>query len=319
MAILENAPRDRGARPRKTVLAGFALMLACAMTAPAWAADSGIKPGVLPDHWLLGGPNCVELPEFQVHEYNPDLYILRESGCASDEKPFLYLLFGQDKALLLDTGAEKTEVSRTVHKVIDYWLARNKKASIPLVVGHLHGHGDHTAGDPQFASAPNTTLIAPTAEAVKKFFGFKAWPSEIVQYDLGARVLDIIPIPGHDETSIAIYDRQTGLLLTGDTVYPGRIYVNDSLAEFSASIQRLVDFTKDKTVTHVLGTHIENSRTPYVDYKIHTVYQPDEHVLQLGRGDILELNDVVKRMNGTLKPVALRDFSVCGKYPTCDR
>src|SRR5882762_2251077 len=37
----------------------------------------GIRPGVLPKAWLLGGPKCVEIPEFQVHEYNEDLYILR--------------------------------------------------------------------------------------------------------------------------------------------------------------------------------------------------------------------------------------------------
>lgn len=309
---------DIGRFWRRAISAGL-VMLTCAMTATAWAADDGIRKGVLPDRWLLGGPNCIELPEFQIHEYNPDFYILRESGCASNEKPFLYLLFGQDKVLLLDTGAEKTEVSRTVREVIAHWLERNKKASIPLVVGHLHAHGDHTGGDSQFASAPDTTLIAPTAEAVKTFFGFKAWPEEIAQYDLGGRVLDIIPIPGHDETSIAIYDRQTGVLLTGDSLYAGRIYVNDTLAEFASSIQRLVDFTKDKPVMHILGTHIENSRTPYIEYPIHTVYQPDEHVLELGRAHLLELDDAVKRMNGTLKPIALRDFSVCGKYPTCDR
>jgi glyoxylase-like metal-dependent hydrolase (beta-lactamase superfamily II) len=311
------------ARKPRARRAGLALTLACALTLGgaivAQAAEGGVRPGVLPDRWLLGGPNCIELPEFQIHEYNPDLYILRQSGCSNDEKPLLYLLFGQNKALLLDTGAGKTEVARTVKTVIGHWLERNKKASIPLVVGHLHGHDDHTGGDPQFASAPDTTLIAPKAEAVKAFFGFKAWPKEIVQYDLGGRVLDIIPIPGHDDNSIAIYDRQTGLLLTGDTLYPGRIYVNDTLAEFAASIERLVDFTKDKTVTHVLGTHIENSRTPYKEYAIHTVYQPDEHVLELGRAHLLELHDAVKRMNGTLKPVSLRDFSVCGKYPTCER
>jgi len=44
-----------------------------------------------------------------VHEYNPDFYILRQSGCRHDEKPFLYLLFGSDKALLLDTGAGPAE------------------------------------------------------------------------------------------------------------------------------------------------------------------------------------------------------------------
>lgn len=61
---------------------------------------------------------------------------------------------------------------------------------------------------------------------MKPFFGIAHWPEEIVPYDLGGRVLDIISIPGHDVNSIAVYDRQTGVLLTGDSLYPGRVYVN---------------------------------------------------------------------------------------------
>ena len=71
------------------------------------------------------------------------------------------------------------------------------------------------------------------------------------------RVLDIIPIPGHDDTSIAVYDRETAVLLTGDTMYPGRIYINADPDVFARSIARMVEFTKDKLVAHVLGTHIE--------------------------------------------------------------
>ena len=62
----------------------------------------GVEPGTLPLKWATGGPNCMELPDWQVREYNPDFYILRQSGCTHYEKPFLYLLFGSDKALLVD-------------------------------------------------------------------------------------------------------------------------------------------------------------------------------------------------------------------------
>ena len=51
--------------------------------------DGGnLRPGTLPSVWITGGPNCLEVPDFQVHEYNPDLFILRESGCIHYEKPF---------------------------------------------------------------------------------------------------------------------------------------------------------------------------------------------------------------------------------------
>jgi hydroxyacylglutathione hydrolase len=263
----------------------------------------------LPETWNVSGPQCSPNPQFQVHEYNPDLYILRESGCSNYEKPFLYLLFGKEKALLLDTGAGKTDVAQVVKNQIDRWLLRNHRETIPLIVAHTHAHRDHISGDEPLKALPNTTVVEPKPSAVQTFFGFRNWPTEPATYDLGDRVLDVIAIPGHEASSIAIYDRQTGLLFTGDTLYPGRLYVADAQA-FALSVQRLVDFTDGKVVTHILGNHIEQTRTPYLDYPIGTVYQPEEHELSLGRAHLLELNDALHKMNGNVIRMAFRDFTI---------
>jgi hydroxyacylglutathione hydrolase len=121
------------------------------------------------------------------------------------------------------------------------------------------------------------------------FFGITNWPTDIVPYDLGAgRVVDVIPIPGHQTAHIALYDRQTGVLFTGDTLYPGRLYISNFPA-YLASIQRLVDFTATRPVCHVLGTHIEMSNVPGDDFPIGSTYHPNEHPLPLGREHLLEL------------------------------
>src|SRR5207248_6122598 len=189
------------------------------------------------------------------------------------------------------------------------WSARHDGRSLPLIVVHSHGHRDHTSGDAQFTGAPQTTVVAATPAAVQQFFSLRQWPDETATYDLGDRLIDIIPIPGHQEASIAIYDRRTGILLTGDTLYPGRLYVRDGTA-YARSIQRLVAFTDGKAVTHVLGAHIENARTPYLDYPEGTKYQPDEHALELGRAHLLELNEALHRMNGVIVKSAFRDFTI---------
>jgi hydroxyacylglutathione hydrolase len=269
----------------------------------------GVRTGVLPRTWQISGPQCAANPQFQVHEYNQDLYIFRESGCSNYEKPFLYLLFGKDKALLLDTGAGKPDVARAVRSQIDQWLSRNNRGSIPLVVAHTHSHRDHISGDEELKSLPHTTVVEPKLSAVQGFFGFRNWPTDGVTYDLGDRVLDVIPIPGHEASSIAVYDRQTGILFTGDSLYPGRLYVDDAPA-FALSIQRLVNFTHAKVVTHVLGNHIEQTRTAYLDYPIGTVYQPEEHELELGRAHLLELNEALREMNGKIVRMAFRDFTI---------
>ena len=135
------------------------------------------------------------------------------------------------------------------------------------------------------------------------------WPTDIGHIDLGGRIVDVIPIPGHNDASIALYDGATGLLLTGDSFYPGRLYVSD-FAAFVASNQRLVDFTRTRPVSHILGTHVEQSRMPFVDYPRGTAYQPDEHVLELSRGDLLELTDILVRAEGKPDKIVLRDMTV---------
>jgi glyoxylase-like metal-dependent hydrolase (beta-lactamase superfamily II) len=270
---------------------------------------AGVKRGVLPRSWQASGPDCPDKPAFQVHAYNDDFYILRESGCSNYEKPFLFLLFGTDRALLLDTGAGLTDVAAVVKEIVARWAARNRRDGIELIVAHTHAHKDHIAGDDQLKQLPHTTVVPPTVAGVQSFFQFRNWPAEVAAYDLGHRVLDLIPIPGHEPSSIAVYDRETAILFTGDTLYPGRLYVLDAAA-FTRSVQRLVDFTRGKVVAHILGNHIEQTRTPYLDYPVGTVYQPDEHVLELGRAELLELDEALRSMNGTVRRAAYRDFTI---------
>jgi hydroxyacylglutathione hydrolase len=290
----------------------FTVILLVLLSGEAPAQIPAFKTGVLPKSWVSGA-NCARAPEFQIHKYNEDLYILRQSGCSHFEKPFLYLLFGADKVLLLDTGAGRTSVARAVKGIIDKWLAARRLRSIQLIVAHTHAHGDHISGDNQFRSLPNTVLVSPDLKSVQSFFGFKRWADEIVWFDLGKRVLDVIPIPGHEATSIAFYDRQTAILFTGDTLYPGRLYIDERM-QYVRSIRRLVDFTQNKPVAHILGAHIENTRAPYIDYPAGTTNQPDEHALELGRGHLLELDEALVLMKGNLLKKALRDFTISPQF-----
>jgi glyoxylase-like metal-dependent hydrolase (beta-lactamase superfamily II) len=293
-------------------------MLAAA-AAIAQPLGASVEPGVLPTSWPVSGPDCsgAPAPAWHVHQYNPDFYILRQSGCIHYEKPFLYLIFGRDKALLEDTGAGQIDSATVVKDLLAGWAKRNGRTGpVPLIVVHSHAHGDHTAGDAGFKGQANVQFVAAAVPELQKAFGIRTWPTDIVSIDLGGRLVDLIPIPGHDAASIALYDRQTAILLTGDSFYPGRLYVGEAeFPAFAASTQRMVDFTKGKPVAHILGTHIEQTRTPFVDYPRGTVHQPDEHVLELTRGTLLELNDALIQLNGTLQRVVLRDVILSPRAP----
>jgi glyoxylase-like metal-dependent hydrolase (beta-lactamase superfamily II) len=204
-------------------------------------------------------------PPIQVHAADPHTFILRQSKSVHYEAPFLYLFCGNERALLLDTGATGDPADfplrATVDTILRAWLAEHPRQHYELVVAHSHAHGDHVAADAQFADRPDTTVVPPDLASVQAFFGFTTWPQQVVRLDLGGRVLEVTGCPGHHPTSIAVLDPWSGFLLTGDTVYPGRLYVDD-MPSFLASLDRLVAQARSRGVTAVMGCHIEMSRTP---------------------------------------------------------
>jgi glyoxylase-like metal-dependent hydrolase (beta-lactamase superfamily II) len=257
----------------------------------------GVASNHFPATWIFG-EDCQNEADIQVQAYGPDTYILRQSLCTNFEGPFLYLLFGEDQVLLEDTGAGGIAIDDIVYGIIDDVLSARGQASIELVVVNSHGHGDHTAGNGLFSGQPNTTVVGTTVQAVSDFFGISNWPTDSMAYDLGGRVVDVIPLPGHQDAHIALYDRNTGLLLTGDTLYPGRLYFpSGNLGTLRSSIQRLDDFVAGKDVCWVLGTHIEMTQTAGQDFAFGSDYHPNEHVLQLSRGHLTEMREALEEMS----------------------
>jgi hydroxyacylglutathione hydrolase len=267
--------------------------------------DFGVGAPVAGDldvRWIHGTvPGAANTdPAFQVHAYDRHTYVLRQSKTANYEGPFIYLLFGNERALLLDTGATADSPLReVVDGLMSDWLAANPDPSggapkgYELVVAHTHAHGDHVAGDALFADRPSTTVVGREVEAVREFFGFSSWPADVVQFDLGGRVLDVTGIPGHHSASIGLYDPWSGFLLTGDTFLPGRLYVYD-YPEFLVSMDRLVEFAAGRSVTHVMGCHVEMSMKPGRDYPIGSRYQPDEVAIQMTVDQLIAARDAAK-------------------------
>jgi glyoxylase-like metal-dependent hydrolase (beta-lactamase superfamily II) len=136
-------------------------------------------------------------------------------------------------------------------------------------------------------------------------------PFETAVYDLGNRQIEIIPIPGHEEASIAVYDHETKILLTGDSFYPGRLYISDWMA-YKASIERLLDFTSRNEVVTILGNHIEMSNSPGKDYPMETIYQPQEQTLPLTVQDLKVLHKALTKLGREPRRKVLDKFII---YP----
>ncbi len=261
--------------------------------------------GTFPSAWIHGSANCSNQtdPPIQVHAYGPRTWILRQNKCLNFEAPFMYLMAGNTRALLIDTGATASAtlfpLRATVQGLLDAYELANNLPDLLLTVAHTHSHGDHVQGDVQFVGQPLTTVVGTSTSAVQTFFGITSWPTQIVSYELGGRTIDIVPTPGHHSAHITFYDHETGALCTGDTLYPGFLFIS-ALTTYKASIARLVTFASSHPITDILGGHIEMTATPFTAYPYGTVYQPNEHVLQLNVAHLFELDTALASIFGPI-------------------
>jgi hydroxyacylglutathione hydrolase len=273
-----------------TLAAG--LMAVCPVAWPQTATVPFDAP------WNEGAADCKANPQppIEVHQVGPGTFILRENLCATFEAPLMYLLVGSSRALLIDSGDVADPAQAPLAKTVMDLLPGEGASKLPLLVVHTHRHLDHRAGDPQFTGLPGVEVIGFDIDSVRAYYRFTNWPDGVAQIDLGGRIVDAMPTPGHNPTEVSFYDRNTALFFSGDFLLPGRLLIDDTAADI-ASARRVADFVKDRPVTAVLGGHIElNADGETFDFG--SQYHPHEHALPLAKADLLRLPDALGKFNG---------------------
>jgi glyoxylase-like metal-dependent hydrolase (beta-lactamase superfamily II) len=212
-------------------------------------------------------------PWFEVYKVAPKTLAIYEPH--QSEETIGYLILGKDKAILFDTGMGISDL----HKLI------RELTPLRIIVLNSHTHDDHVGDNWQFdtvysmdidfsrtnakgSSADAQSEIAPgeiCGDLPKSFnaqtYATKPW--KITKYihdgdqlDLGGRTIEILSTPGHTPDAIALFDRANGLLFTGDTYYPGTIWLyrpETDLAAYDASVRRLGALAPQVKI--VLGAH----------------------------------------------------------------
>jgi hydroxyacylglutathione hydrolase len=222
-----------------------------------------------------------------VNAYNPLTFILRENLCATFEAPFMYLLIGSTKALLIDTGDVSDPKQMPLAETVMHLLPVTGPSKLQLLVVHTHRHLDQRAGDGQFANLPNVQVVGWDLDSVRRYYNFTNWPNGLAQINLGDRTVDVIPTPGHNAT---------GLLFSGDFLMPGRLLIDDANAD-RESAKWVAAFVKDRPVSNVLGGRIElDADGETFPWESH--YHPHEHALPMTKDDLLALPVAVNSFNG---------------------
>jgi hydroxyacylglutathione hydrolase len=275
----------------------LAVFIGCLLSNDAGWAD--LKPSSMDAKWDAGDRDCqpggTHVP-LQVHRFDAQTFVLRESLCSTWEAPFIYLLIGSKKALLVDTGDIADPKQMPLQATVFGLLPSDASGRLPLLVVHSHGHLDHRAGDPQFSKLQGVTVVPADLEHVRQYFGLTQWPEGSAQIDLGDRLIDVIPAPGHHPAQVVYYDRNTGLVLSGDFLLPGRLLVDDFKA-YALSAERVASFFKDLPVSYVWGGHVEKNRNGEL-FDWQSTWHPDEQVLELPKADLLLLPAALQSFNG---------------------
>lgn len=212
-------------------------------------------------------------PWFEVYKPAPNVFAIYEPHQA--EETIGYLIVGERKALLFDTGMGISDIKKVTAEL----------TKLPIVVVNSHTHDDHVGGNWQFATiyGMDTDFTRKNAQGSRedaqaeitpdqicgtlpKGFDSKAYatrPWKITatlhdgnHIDLGGRSLEVIATPGHTPDAISLIDRANGLLFTGDTYYPAPIWLfrpETDLDAYAKSIRRLAALAPQVKI--VLGAH----------------------------------------------------------------
>jgi len=272
-------------------------------------------PGSIRFTWIYGSIASATNrdPRIQVQGYNEDTYLMRENLAIHWEGPFTYLLFGNDRALLIDTGATPESkyypLRDTVDSLIKRWCKVRGKTDVPLTVVLTSAEDiAQNQAYAQFAGRPNTTLAPLALAEAKKFFGLSdTWPTGTATLDLGGRVVTVLPTPGTHKDGLSFYDPYTAFLFSGDFIFPGRILIaNDK--DYLASVNRLQGFVAQQPVKWIMGGHLEMTNLPGVDYPRRTTFKPTERLLQLEPATIDEVAKYAASTMGQSEIAVRSDF-----------
>ncbi|MBO3698104.1 MBL fold metallo-hydrolase [Roseivirga sp. E12] len=218
---------------------------------------------------------------FKVYQVENDVFAIAEPF--NFQEVISYLILGEDKALLFDTGMGMNSIKTVVEEL----------TPLPITVLNSHTHYDHIGGNHEFDQilAMNTQYtigrsengmdhsivsheVTQEAICLEKAKGldtanytikpFKI--SELITHehiiDLGNRQLEVIASPGHTPDAIVLIDKENGLMWTGDTFYEGPIWLFDpetDLVSYQESVNRL--YRKSKGLKKVFTAH----NTPIAD------------------------------------------------------
>lgn len=196
------------------------------------------------------------------------------------EESHSYLLNGDKYSLLIDTGLGIENILEQVQKLTDK----------PVIAVATHIHWDHIGGHKYFpkfyaheaelgwlnGEFPLTMeqikgyvvedCDLPKGFDVEQYEFFQGMPTKVIKdgdiIDIGGRQIEVLHTPGHSPGHMCFYEKERGLLFTGDLVYIGTLfayYPSTDPAAYLSSIQRVAALPVHKVLPAHHSLNVPNT------------------------------------------------------------
>lgn len=251
---------------------------------------------------------------FDVYEVQDSIYAIHEPY--QWQEVISYLIIGKEFALLFDTGNGIGDIKKIVSQI----------TSLPIRVLNSHSHYDHVGGNADFdfiygmdteftatrkkglphervaEEVSDEALCKPLPDGVLaenhviRPYEIDEYVSEGFTINLGNRILEVISIPGHTPDAIGLWDKENGLLWTGDTFYQGAIWLfakETNLVDYTSSIRRLAEMSQ--SLKHLLPAH----NVPLVDPSL--LVELDTALSQIEKGTVKGADSTDGRVHYTFE------------------
>lgn len=128
----------------------------------------------------------------------------------------MYIIEGDKKALLIDTGTKCANLDEVVRKITDK----------PLYVVLTHIHGDHAGNifyfDDIYFHKADSELLSTLG---RKYNGKIHYVEDGYIFDLDGKEIEVSHMPAHTPGSIVLLDRKAGICYSGDAFGSGQVWL----------------------------------------------------------------------------------------------
>ena len=160
--------------------------------------------------WFASAQSVFKNKDLEISKLEDKLWVVETT-----DKTTMYIIEGNDKAMLIDTGTKCEKLNEVVRRITQK----------PLIVVITHMHGDHAGNMDQFNEVyihPADTVLL---NQVKPYSGKIHFVSDGQVFDLGEKNIEVSHMPAHTPGSIVLLDRKAENCFSGDAFGSGQVWL----------------------------------------------------------------------------------------------